>query len=75
MSVGSLLHPGSRNPLYHSRRPFEGFVLYGELFFFSVVALFHCSLCATGDHHIKTPLFMFSAPEAALFFKRRVIFF
>lgn len=34
MSVGSLLHPGSRNPLYHSRRPFEGFVLYGELFLF-----------------------------------------
>lgn len=28
-------------------------------------ALLQSSLCATGDHHIKTPLFMFSPPETA----------
>lgn len=28
-------------------------------------ALLQSSLCATGDHHIKTPLFMFPPPETA----------
>lgn len=43
--------------------------VWWAVFFFFLVALIHFSLCATGDHHIKTPLLIFSAPEAASFSK------